>query len=437
MKKSTISQPIRTLKKWHEVQHSLNMKHPIQRSSGQWSALNQSLLIDSVLNDYIIPPLYFDKRKGEDGSNVYYVVDGQQRLSVLFNYINDGFELHSKIPSVEIDGVTYEVAGKKYSDQAEDVQKAIQDGFFTIYQLEDTTNEELEEVFLRLNSGVALSKVQLARPKMGTEMSVFTNELVETNFFQKSLNLSVASLRREDDLFVLLQTMMLMDMDAGNYTIRTMVSAAEAAKYAEYIRDNYEDKKENLKDLVEYLNEGFKDENIKYLKKNNICVICFIANKVKEYIYADEFKAFVDEFFESGATDDYNEASGSGNNKLPKVQTRINEMFGMLKERFSEDLAECDISEDFLLKKSRNDGVQKNSSSEASTEEQNPEDVSENAEVENASSEIPADSDSEEAEGADSEEDEDANTISTTEASGEESTEAPEEAEVSGEQGNK
>ncbi len=425
MKKSTISQPIRVLKKWHN-QHSLNMTHPIQRSSGQWSALNQSLLIDSVLNDYIIPPLYFDKRKGEDGSNCYYVVDGQQRLSVLFSYMNDGFVLHSKIPSIEIDGVTYEVAGKKYSEQAEDVQKAIQDGFFTIYQLEDTTNEELEEVFLRLNSGVALSKVQLARPKMGTEMASFLNSLVETDFFQKCLNLSVASLRREDDLFVLLQTMMLMEAFENNYQIKTMISASEAARFAEYIRDSYDDeKRDRLSELVEYLEEAYEGaENVKYLKKNNICIIAFIADKVGEYIEPADFKVFTDTFFED-VPEEYNEASGSGNNKLPKVQIRINTLFSAFKDGFEKELSECVISDDFLLKKPRDGKSVDKTTSEDAEEGQGLEDMSEKPENSDAFSEG-----SESAVDEECEETEDDSELQGSETEGKEGGEIPEEAEA-------
>ena len=67
MQKSTLPQGVRKLKAWAE-KGALAFDLPIQRASGQWSLLQKSLLIHSMLAEYPIPPLYFIKCRTEEGA---------------------------------------------------------------------------------------------------------------------------------------------------------------------------------------------------------------------------------------------------------------------------------------------------------------------------------------------------------------------------------
>ena len=173
MKKSTTPQNIKTLKKWYEA-GTLNTDHPVQRVSGIWNNLQQSLLIHSVLSDFIIPPLYMLKEK-VDKTTVYHLLEGKQRVTSLFSFINEEYSLHPKTPKVVLDGKEYVIALKKFSELEEELKDEILGYFFTIYQIEEASEEEVEESFARLNSGTALSKIQLSRPKMGTVLADWCN----------------------------------------------------------------------------------------------------------------------------------------------------------------------------------------------------------------------------------------------------------------------
>lgn len=77
--KTTVPQGVRVLAKWHE-KNTLRFDLPIQRASGQWSLMQKSLLIHSILADFPIPPLYLVKRTEEENSTVYQALDGETAM---------------------------------------------------------------------------------------------------------------------------------------------------------------------------------------------------------------------------------------------------------------------------------------------------------------------------------------------------------------------
>lgn len=319
MRKSSLPVAVKTLLKYKN-EETLDFNNPVQRNSGQWSNLQQSLFIHSILADFIVPNVYFIK----DGKNIS-VLEGKQRLSTVFSYINDEFALHSKTPIVESEGEVYDIAHKKFSELHEDLRASILQYRFGTYQLEDCSDTDIEETFTRLNNGTALSKIQMARPKLGVELASYFNELAERSFFQNALNLTLAQLRREDEFLMLLTSVMVIDMFYyDDFRIKTSASAAECVRFAEYINNNYSDeKRQNIKDVIDYLDEAFGDECYKYLRKNNVPVVMYAALICMKYnVDASDFKVDIDCFFED-VPSEYDENSGSGNVKLFKLKKRL------------------------------------------------------------------------------------------------------------------
>lgn len=345
MQKSSLPVGIKTLYKYYTESKTLDLDCPIQRASGQWNNLAASMLIHSILSDYIIPNLYF-RKESRDGTNYLSVLDGKQRLSTVFSFIDDEWMTHAKTPKVVFDGEEYDISLKKFSELNDDLKSAIMGYRFTNYQLENCTDEEIEETFARLNAGTPLSKIQQARPKMGMSLADWCNKLVASDFFQKSLNLTLAQLRREDDFLCLLTTMMLLDDKYYNdFAIKTSASAAECVRFAESIKNNYsEDKKETVELLVEYLNEAFGSEEYKFLRKNNIPIVMYVGFvALNKGVTAEEYKSCVVDFFEKGCSEAYNEASGSGNVKMVNVNIRLKELLGYIASalpNYFEDVSE-------------------------------------------------------------------------------------------------
>ena len=110
-----------------------------QREPNLWSQPRKSLLIDSILVDIDIPKLYFNK--AEQG---YEVVDGQQRLWAIWDYLDDGY--------------TYGGGGEPqlFSELSDAQRRRILDYELQVTVLHDASDEYLRQLFLRLQLGLLL-----------------------------------------------------------------------------------------------------------------------------------------------------------------------------------------------------------------------------------------------------------------------------------------
>lgn len=191
---------------------------------------------------------------------------GKQRCTSLFEYINGDYKLHSSTPDVVVDGKTIELAGKEFKELSEEIKDLILGYRFTIYLLEDATDDEIEEAFARLNNSSPLTLIQKARTEMGTELATWTREITCSPFFQNSVPMTLAQARRESELEILLQSMLLLDARHYNYDYKA-ISMREVTKYCKEIRGNYpKEKRELISKIVTFLKDAFPQQT-KFLKR--------------------------------------------------------------------------------------------------------------------------------------------------------------------------
>src|SRR5439155_26752435 len=95
---------------------------PYQRMSDVWDLKKRQLLVDSVLNRYDIPKIYFHELtpvKRKKTKHRYSIIDGKQRLETLWGFIDGQFPLaedfeYMEDSRVKAGGLTYEQLGAKY-----------------------------------------------------------------------------------------------------------------------------------------------------------------------------------------------------------------------------------------------------------------------------------------------------------------------------------
>ena len=341
MIRTTLNWTVKNLKSMYDEKETLSFNHPIQRQSAQWDNEQQSLLIHSMLANFPVPAVYVHKTesievdaKGKH-SYTYSVLDGKQRMTTVVSFINGEYALSEDIPDVEIEDVTYEIAGKYFEDLDEDVQQEILRFRFNIQAFEDVTDEMIEDIFFRLNNSTPLTKSQKARPLMGVENSIFINDILAGRFFTEKCTFSKMQLKRSDDMCTLLQGMMLLDNKYRDYDFNS-ISADEVMNYSQYIKNNYPDEcKDRLKRIIGFLNNVFymKDKN---LKKVNIPILFLIADKaLAESITGTNFRRWYNSFFEEHKKE-YNLYCSSGSIKKEKTLGRIEIMTRYFDEYFRE-----------------------------------------------------------------------------------------------------
>ncbi len=142
------------------AKNRVSFDNAVQR--GQvWKNDRDSLLIHSMIMGYPIPAMYFSKRDG-----IYDALDGKQRCSSISRFINGEFPLQENFPTVtDDDGNEYDFSEMEFKELEEWAQDAIRTYSLTIYYFEDITDEEIQEMFSRLNNGKPLTAIELTRVK--------------------------------------------------------------------------------------------------------------------------------------------------------------------------------------------------------------------------------------------------------------------------------
>ncbi len=338
MIKTTVNMSVKNLKKMYDTTDNLSMDAEMQRGSGQWIGrgyeMKRSLLVNSLLNSYPIPPLYFQKTATSTNEILFSVLDGKQRLSTLFDFIDGKYPLHPETPPAKIDDETYELADKYFSDLDIECQEEILRYKFLIYCFECAEEDDedlISEIFFRLNSGVALSGGQKSISLVDLKTAKFVKSILNDKFFSQICTFSALQRRRGDDLCALMQGMLLLDHKYGLYELQT-ISENDVMKYASHIRKNYsEEQKNRLYDIIDYLEKVFPEKD-KLLKKINIPIVMLAADtamgdsydpvknlyRVGPMYFRQWFSYFFAECYE-----EYKQYCSSGSIKKEKTLKRI------------------------------------------------------------------------------------------------------------------
>lgn len=181
-----------------------------QRYGNIWSPERKRLLIDTLINGFDIPKFYFNYFIEENnvlnpkGFN-YAVIDGKQRLQTILDFKNDKFRLSENFiiydkPEINISNLSYSELAIQHTEIASRIDEYILDIVYVITDEED----KLEELFLRLNGGYALTNAE-KRNAIGGTMNRLIRELVDNHpFFTNKLRFKNPRYQYQDLLTKLL-----------------------------------------------------------------------------------------------------------------------------------------------------------------------------------------------------------------------------------------
>ena len=134
-----------------------NFDNAVQRGY-VWDNSRSSLLMDSMIRGYPIPPVYAERE-----NQVYYVLDGKQRFHAVHGFFNGKYPLKDVPEFEDEDGELVELNGKYFNDLPEDLRDTLESYIFSVYYIEDATPEEISDLFYRWNNGKALSSFDVMR----------------------------------------------------------------------------------------------------------------------------------------------------------------------------------------------------------------------------------------------------------------------------------
>lgn len=167
-----------------------------------WDTKRKSLLIHSMLTGYPIPPLY--TVKNDDSNDIYDMIDGQQRTRTITDFINGEFALEG-VPEVEVeneDGTTdmVDINTLHFDEMEPALQDELSGCPLLIYYFENVSDDEVAEMFFRLNNGKALSAIELTRVK-AKSMKVI-NEIGQHDIFKSALTEKALARYTNEDIVI-------------------------------------------------------------------------------------------------------------------------------------------------------------------------------------------------------------------------------------------
>jgi len=169
--------PLSTLSNAKGIRQRIDTNPDFQRPA-VWSTSQKQLLIDSILREYDVPKMYW--RKVGEKPDRYDVVDGQQRLRAIWSFVDGEFRLLKDAES--IDGTP--VGGCGYDTLPDDLRIRFDQYSLDVVVLEDTDEDEVREMFLRLQNGTSL-KAQEKRNALPGKMREFVKSLTQHPFFER------------------------------------------------------------------------------------------------------------------------------------------------------------------------------------------------------------------------------------------------------------
>lgn len=293
---------------------SITFDNAIQRGY-VWDIKRKSLLIESMIIGYPVPAFYAKR----DENKVFDMLDGKQRSEAICGYLNNEYAL---------EGVSAEYNGKYFNELPESVQDDIISYSLTVYYFEDITDEEVNEMFYRLNNGKALTAIELTRVKAKSFEKI--KELAKHEIFTDALKESQINRYTNEDIVIKALVMLSCDKPSLEnkfirpYIIETAISDELAAEVQTALT------------RIKYVHDSLIEQGeVKAAKKlyTRTHLISFAPLAVethKENVDAFMLASFAKHFFtpDKGVTVSrvYNTHCSSGSNSQYAVEIRDREL---------------------------------------------------------------------------------------------------------------
>ncbi|MBH3311384.1 DUF262 domain-containing protein [Pseudomonas mosselii] len=139
---------------YHRIKRgTIDLRPDFQRDM-VWSKAKKQGLIDTILRDWKFPPVFLVITSLESLE----VLDGQQRLSSIVDFLEDQFPIDGNIEP--LDEEISALHGKYYKDLPEYIKLRIEQYSLRVHELYDFKEGEPYELFFRLNQGVTLTPAE-------------------------------------------------------------------------------------------------------------------------------------------------------------------------------------------------------------------------------------------------------------------------------------
>jgi len=165
-----------------------------------WVHKNQVQLIESIISGYPIPEIYLWERETDpvSGTTKHSIVDGQQRLGAIFDFLNDKYIL--TLSFIENKDADYK--NKAFSELTDDQKSKLWKYPLAVrFVKESVVREDIVEMFLRLNkTNTTLNPQELRNAEFEGLFLKLSQVLADNTFWSENKIFNQYDIRRMLDI---------------------------------------------------------------------------------------------------------------------------------------------------------------------------------------------------------------------------------------------
>lgn len=237
---------------------------PAYQRGPVWSVSQQQLFVDSILRGYDIPKLYL--RSIQDNKYEYEIIDGQQRLTAIWRYLDNKYALSDESDAVQ----GHQLAGKLFGDIHDDLKDNLLSYELAIVVVEDAQDDEVEDMFLRLQNGVPLNSAE-KRNAISGQIRDFIHEVAEKHKLMKVANFNNNRYAHDE----VVAQMLSVELNGGPTSVRHNQLKSMYQAHKTFKIRSPEAKK--FKRVLDFLSKAFPQKS-PYLSKVNLLSLYTVAS---------------------------------------------------------------------------------------------------------------------------------------------------------------
>ena len=268
----------------YTLKDEIDVSPEYQRNGDVWSTAKKQLLIDSLINRYDLPKIYFHKLRADQDGRDYAIIDGRQRLEAIWQFIEGEYSLGEEIDylkdtSINLKSMTYKDLAKNYPKIKNQF-----DGTLLPIMVVDTDDLDLiEDMFSRLNEAVPLNAAEKRNSIRGHCINAVT-KLSNQNLFTKKVKFSNKRYQHREASIKLMYLEHCLSGNGKIIDIKKVYLDGFAKKFKKEGKDHINEIFSSVSEITDYLTSIFTDKDSLLLAQASLPVYYLV---VRHQLYAD------------------------------------------------------------------------------------------------------------------------------------------------------
>lgn len=180
-----------------DAEQSLTIRPTFQRRL-VWADRQKCHLIESILLELPIPEIYVHIQTEPTGKSEYIVVDGQQRINAILEFVGAGGRRPFELSQLDSNSPWI---GYTFNDLSDDQKRRFYGHPMAVRNLQEASQTDVEDLFIRLNKYVtALNSQELRNATYKGPFVHLSEQLAEDAFWSGNRLASPDAIRRMRDI---------------------------------------------------------------------------------------------------------------------------------------------------------------------------------------------------------------------------------------------